>query len=793
MAEAFAWPLLDGTRVLDLTGDVAGAYATKLLADAGADVVKLEPSGGDPLRQWTVSGVDLCGGTGPLFEYLCAGKRSVRADMRDGTGRALAAAADVVVESGALDDQEIAALRRARPGVVVVSLSPFGRSGPWAGRPANEFTLQAAAGSIAGRGTRDRPPVQAGGRVGEWVTGGYAAIGALAALRAAQVSGHGDHVDVSMLEAMVATMANPSPLAGSLGVRATTPIRTVELPSVEPTADGYVGFCTVTGQQFRDFLVMIGRTELLDDPELATFRGRARRRDEFVHIVRAWTTARSTAEVVEEAALFRVPATPIGTPETLTQIDHVVARDVYAPNPGGRFMQPRVPYQIDGAARRTGTPAPALGEHDGSVEWLAPRRCSAGGNGTARRPLEGVRVVDLTAFWAGPAATALLAYLGADVVKLESIQRPDGMRMAGVTDVATEDRWWERSAGFVMSNVNKRGITLDLASPEGRALFDRIVSEADVLVENFTPRVLDNFGIRWDDLHAANPRLILVRMPGFGLSGPWRDRPGFAQTMEQASGMAWLTGFADAAPLIPRGVCDPLTSLHAAFAVLAVIAERDRTGLGRLVECSMLEAALNVTAEMVIEHQAHGVALARDGNRSPCAAPQGLYATRDDERWLALSVQDSAQWAGLCAALGQPAWCRSADLNDGRRRREQHDSIDAHLAAWARERDLDEAVALLVTHGVPAAAVIEAYDLVANPQLQARRFFEWVETDLLGRHAVQTLPFRLASTADAWITRPAPMLGEHNDEVLGGDLGLAADELERLRNAAVIGERPVGA
>jgi crotonobetainyl-CoA:carnitine CoA-transferase CaiB-like acyl-CoA transferase len=343
-----------------------------------------------------------------------------------------------------------------------------------------------------------------------------------------------------------------------------------------------------------------------------------------------------------------------------------------------------------------------------------------------------------------------------------------------------------------MSNVNKRGITLDLGSAEGRELFDCIVGEADVLVENFTPRVLDNFGIRWDDLHAVNRQLILVRMPGFGLSGPWRDRPGFAQTMEQVSGMAWLTGFADGPPLIPRGVCDPLTSLHAAFAVLAVLAERERTGEGRLVECSMLEAALNVTAELVIERQVHGVALTRDGNRSTSAAPQSLYGTRDDERWLALSVEDDAQWDGLCAALGRPTWCLDGALADVRGRRAAHDVIDAHLGAWAREREVGAAVELLLAHGVPAAAVTEGYDLVDNPQLTARGFFEWIETELLGRHAVQTLPFRLASSKDAWITRPPPTLGEHNDEVLGGELGLPAERLAALRAANIIGDRPLG-
>ena len=222
------------------------------------------------------------------------------------------------------------------------------------------------------------------------------------------------------------------------------------------------------------------------------------------------------------------------------------------------------------------------------------------------------------------------------------------MRMAGGDVLRPSDQWWEYSAFFLAANTNKLGLTLDLDQDRGRALLLQLVERADLVVENFTPRVLEAFDLGWDVIHATNPRAVMVRMPAFGLTGPWRDRPGFAQTMEQITGLAWLTGHVDDQPRIQRGPCDPNGGLHAAFAALVGLAQRDRTGSGCLVEAPMFEAALNVAAEPVIEWSAYGNRIARYGNRGPAAAPQGLYACAGWEQWLALAVATDEQWSALC-------------------------------------------------------------------------------------------------------------------------------------------------
>jgi len=485
---------------------------------------------------------------------------------------------------------------------------------------------------------------------------------------------------------------------------------------------------------------------------------------------------------------LRIPVAPTGNGEYLPAFDHFRLRETFVPNPHG-FVQPRVPYRIGDDDPAPLRPAARLGEHTGQVDW-APRPPGES-EPSPELPLAGVRIVDFTAFWAGPAGTHALACLGADVVKIEAIQRPDGMRFT-TTQPPTVDQWWEWCPVFLGVNGNKRSVTLDMNRPEGVELVKRLIAGADAVVENFSPRVIEAFGLDWPVVREVNPCAVMVRMPGFGLTGPWRDRTGFAQTMEQASGMAWITGYPDGPPLIPRGPCDPVAGMHAAFALLVALDRRDRTGEGALVELPMVEVALNMAAEQVVECSAYGALLQRDGNRGPFAAPQGVYACAGDERWLALAIATDEQWRGLVQALGEPAWARDQELATAKGRRAAHDRVDDELARWCAARDLDETVDELLANGVPAAPVVRPVDLGRNEQLRARGFWEPVDHPVIGTHEIPGLPFRLAGGPARWTRTHPPTLGQHNGEVLGGELGLSPAELDRLRAADVIGERPLG-
>ncbi|WP_377266333.1 CaiB/BaiF CoA-transferase family protein [Planobispora longispora] len=640
---------------MEVTRTVAGGYCGKLLRDAGAEVTRTSQ---DEERS-------------PFWHYLHSGKA---------TGRA--AEADVLIEDVGMD------LDTVEAGVTVVSLSAFGRTGPWAGRPADEFTLQAWCGSMGSRGLD--APVCAGGRLGEYAAGAYAAIAAL-------TSGPCARVDVSMLEAMLLTQNTFGYLFPQLG--APGPSRSVELPSVEPAKDGYIGFCTVTAQQFQSFLLMIGRPDWMDDAELATAAGRRRRRTEFLQAVHAWTTQRTVAEILELAEALRIPAAPVTSPASVLEVEHF--RDCFVPGHNG-IRWPRMPYRPTGKA--------------GFVD------------------VRGVRVVDMTAFWAGPSATHLLAALGADVIKVESPSRPDPMRFTTARPGA--ENWWEFGPIFHGTNTGKRGIALDL--PAGRDLLRRLVEVSDVLVENFTPRVLEQLDLTPGRLLAWNPDLIIVRMPAFGLNGPWRDKPGFAQTMEQVSSLAWITGEPDLPPMTPKA-SDPIAGLHAAFATLVAL----NGPKGVVVEAPMIEAILNVAAEAIIDTAATGVVRSRTS--------QGIYPCAGTDQWLAVSAQSEEQLVGL--GLGD-------------------------------RPDRDTTVERLLAHGIPAAPVLTPAEAARNPQLEHRRFLQRLTHPIAGPLDLPGLPY---PRGRPWLSRPAPTLGQHNDEILCDLLG---QDLTEPRARGLIGERP---
>ncbi len=650
---------------------------------------------------------------------------------------------------------------------------------------------------------------------------------------------------MSLLECMTLTMNTYAYIFGSFlnFRRAPGPARSIEMPSIEPTRDGYVGFCTITAQQFQDFLLLIQRPDLIGDKGLAQAGTRMKRMDEFLGIIHEWTSKHTTAEIIEGATALRIPVALIGNGRSLLEMDHFAERKTFVAHPGRGFVQPRVPYRISGTEPWRPGRAPKLGEHSGSAAWRSPatsgtleargagrgdagggrpggrdaerqpgareagrqagaqeaeRQAGTGAAGDKRavrdageRPLSGIRILDFTAFWAGPAGTNMLATLGADVIKVESVQRPDGMRFTS-TAPPSADRWWEWGPVFHGANTNKRSVTLDLGRRQGLDLAKKLIEKSDAVMENFTPRVMEGFGLDWPTVHQVNPRAVMVRMPGFGLSGPWRDRTGFAQTMEQVSGMAWVTGWPDGPPLIPRGVCDPMAGVHAAFSLLVALEEVRTTGEGRLVEMTMVEVALNAAAAQVVEQTAYGRLEGRHGNRGPGAAPQGLYACRGEEQWLALAVETDEQWGSLRRVLGEPHWAASAELSTLPGRRERHDMIDAELSAWASSRDLHETVDQLWSAGVPAAAAVPPVDVYENTQLKARGLLETVEHPVTGAHPMPGMPFRPSGPDQRWIYRPAPTLGQHNAEVLGGLLGLSAQDLDRLEADSVIGTRPLG-
>ncbi len=782
---------LSALRVVDFSTGIPGGYAARLLADAGADVVKVEPPDGDPWRAWSSGGarVDPELG-GALFQFLHHGMRSVVGRPGEPEVEALVAGADVVIESFAPSEFDPDVWLDANPGLVVCSITPYGRTGPYAERPTSEFVVQAESGGLLVRGSPRGVPFQAGGRTSEWLAGTFSGLAIAAAARRATRTGRGDHIDFSISEVMTLAAVSYAEYMRALvgnppvvGVR-----RSIETPSVEPTLDGYVGFCTNSRVQFHNFLLLIERPDLIDGDPWSNQPDRQRGWDEWNDIVHAWTPKHTTEEIVQLASELRIPVAPVHGGENILECDHFVARNVFVDDATKTFKMPRRPWRMDDEDPPAPRPAPRLGEHTGTIEPHTP--AAPASLGPDELPLSGVRVLDLTAWWAGPIAAGALAALGADVIHVESVSRIDGMRATGA-GTGMDGAWWERSAHYLCSNTNKRDLTLDLSTDEGLDMLRRLIAASDAVLENFSPRVLGNFGLEWEQIHALNPQCLLVRMPAFGLSGPWRDNVGFAQTMEQVTGMAWITGHRDDQPRIQQGPSDPNAGMHAAFALIVGLAERDATGEGSLLEVTMVEGALNAAAELVLEKTAYGNLLERDGNRSPNVAPQGLYQAHGEEQWLAVSVTTDEQWRALVDVLGNPEWASDPELATAPGRRARHDVLDEWLGAWSAEQDAAEAAELLIEHGIPAAMGRDPRLMYEHPQLQARGYYETIGHPVVGEVPTPTWPFRFRSV-DHWIRTPAPTLGQHNHEILVDDLGVDDATYDELVVRQIIGDRPLG-
>ena len=565
--------------------------------------------------------------------------------------------------------------------------------------------------------------------------------------------------------------------------------RTLEVPSIEPAKDGYVGITMVTGQQWLDFVAMVECPELGEIEQLRFQIGRWGYRDFIRENIGPWMAERTVEEIVELGQLFRLPIAPLGNGATIRDMEYTTERGVFVRNPAG-FHQPRPPWLMSECAPAPVRPTAALGAADDESPWqkreLDPKPRSNG------LPLEGVRIVDLTAFWAGPAATHLLAAFGADVIKVESIQRPDGIRYSGGMRKDVDD-WWEYGWVFHAMNTNKRSVTLDLGSDDGRRLFTQLAAGADVVIENFSPRVMDHFGLTADVLLKINPKLVVARMPAFGLDGPWRERVGFAPTMEQIAGLAWVTGLPDDPPVTPRGACDPLAGVHAAFAVLAALNFAERTGVGQQVELPMIETVLNVTAIQPIESEVFGTTLSRRGNRGQGWAIQNLYrCAGPDDDWIAVTVRDDQQWCALVDLMDRPSWCDEG-MAGVVGRRERADEIDCRLQDWFAAQSRDSAVERLAGAGIPAAPVVSPSLVTENPQLRDRGFFEELDHPRTGAGLYPCPPFALLAGQRRWLHRPPPTLGEHNEDVLRDRCGLTDEELARLAAGGIIGTRPKGA
>lgn len=404
-----------------------------------------------------------------------------------------------------------------------------------------------------------------------------------------------------------------------------------------------------------------------------------------------------------------------------------------------------------------------------------------------RYPLSGIRIIDLSHYWAGPYATVQLAGWGAEVIKVESIQRVDGYRGSAA---ATGEHAWEKGPTYNFINMMKKDITLDLTRDDGKKALKELVRISDVVLENFSARVMGNLGLGYDDLRPINPSLIMVSMPGFGNDGPWRNFTGFAFNLEQLSGIAHHTGFADGPPCNIGAAADPIMGMHGAFAVFAALEHRRVTGQGQFVDLAHLESLTAFAGPSLLTYQLTGRVTMRAGNDEPLAAPHDFYPCQGKDKWVGISVRTEEEWHRFANAIGRPEWVNDARFANTLSRYRNREALGAHIAAWTSQRTQVEAMEALQSAGVAAGAAFDAVHLIKDPHLEARAFNQWLERDLIGRQPYPGLPFHVQGEPVPW-KRPAPMLGEHNEYALRELLGRSDAETARLAAAKIIGREPL--
>ena len=408
-------------------------------------------------------------------------------------------------------------------------------------------------------------------------------------------------------------------------------------------------------------------------------------------------------------------------------------------------------------------------------------------------PLEGVRIIEMGQLIAIPFAMKMLADMGAQVIRLESVARLESYRSDSVYQNDISGEFWNKGANFYEQNRNKLGVTLDLSKPEGLQVLRNLVSIADVFSENFTPRVIKNFGLEYEDLRKIKPDIIMVSSTGYGFYGPWSNFGATGPATEGAAGLAYQTGYLGGGPVMAEiPYTDYTSGEHTVFAVMAALMHRLRTGQGQFVDISQTQATSSTIPEVLMDFSANGRSGQRIGNQDTVMSPHGCYPCRGDDRWITIAVATDEEWQAVCRVLGQNGWAADPRFNDSFSRWKNRDELDALIGTVTSTWDAHELMHALQKDGVAAGAVLDSKDLLFDPHLGQRNFYEVVthhESTGIPPLPYAGRPWKLSKTP-AVNSQPAPLMGEHNNLVLSGLLGKTAEEMAELEEAGIIGYGP---
>ncbi len=809
--------MLSPYRVLDLT-DQGGLQCGQLLAELGADVIQIEPPEGSAARREDPFAPGTPGPEGSLFwRAFARGKRSVVLDLLLPPDRerllALVDGADFLIESSSpgtmralgLDYEDLAV---RNPGLIYVSITPFGRDGPKARYATTDLIVQAASGAMVLSGDPDRAPLRTAGiRISSF--GALEAAGAaLVALFERARSGRGQRVDVST-QLAAGLAAGFTLLSAQIGARAarrqgSAPQGPV-LPWIWPCKDGFVSLTVgLAGptHHFTQRLLSWMEEERALSSELrgrdwpATLAGPAPAFEaaaaELGRAIREFLLGKSKAELLEAAVARGLLSVPIATAADVLESPQLRAREFWREHDGLRLPGPFARFSRTPLRERRG--APRLGEHTAEVlrEHRAPPSTGAvptgadhARGGRAARALEGLRILDFAWVMAGPYSTRVLADYGATVVKVESSRRIDLVRV--LPPFYGDRPGLENSASFSCINAGKRSVTLDLATEQGRAVALDLVEWADLVLESFSPRAMRAWGLDYAALRERRRDLIMLSTCLSGQSGPHAQLAGYGTMGAALAGLVQPTGWPDRAPCGPFGpYTDWVAPRFTVLALLAALDHRRRTGEGQYIDQSQIESTLHLLAPALLDHQAGGPPLDRVANTDPVLAPHAVLPAAGDDEWIAIAARDDADWRALCEAMERPDLLGDPHFQDADSRRSNAATLELELSAWTKGLPPLEIERCLQARGVPAHAVMHTGLAVDDPQLRARSHFPTAQHAVHGEVRVESVRSELSRTPSQ-VERAGPTLGQDTEAVLTELLGYSPDRIAGLRAAGALG------
>jgi crotonobetainyl-CoA:carnitine CoA-transferase CaiB-like acyl-CoA transferase len=786
---------LTGLRVLDLTGRMGG-YCGHLLANLGAEVILIEPPGGDPMRAQAPFNASASDRESSIaFAAYHTNKRGIVLDGQSGEGRKtireLARYADVLIDDRAtatiIGDDE---LRRINPAMVVTSISGFGISGPYREFKAPNIIAFAMGGLMNVCGHPGRPPLVGPCDVAYRLASVHAAFGTLVALHNRQRTGKGDHVDVSIQDVFVADpflrMITRYSVTGEILER-TGHSQATTVAETYTCKDGYARIFCNQADHWRRLVEWLGNPSELLDPKLENVQNRFVLRPVLDRLIEERTTQYDTQSFFEDFQSRRLAAAPINSPEAFLRDEQTQHRQFLAEvnhPPIGRHYFPGDPYKFSETPSRIERGAPLLGEHQARITtdwnrespWLL--QIAAHPSAISQPPLAGIRVLSFPTGIVGPALGSLLAEHGAEVISIE----------AGRTMRSPQRGQRFQIASDLESHRGKKRIAINMKHPEGLALAKRLIALSDVVAENFSARVMASWGLDYPRMREVREDIVMISLQAFGQTGPRRDFVSFGPILMAFSGMTYL--WRDPQVEKPGAASqtafpDYVAPSYGALAVMAALHYRARTGKGQYVDLSQAETAASMLAPAYLEWLLTGREPQPQGNFSSFAAPHGVYRCKGDDRWCAIAIETESDWKRFCDVAGHRDWAENPRFSLLEDRVSNRVDLDALVASWTTQHTPHQVMLLLQREGIPAGVVQTAEDLYRDPHLRERGSARDVYLPQAG-----------------WATRVGPSVrllesarreedfvhtaGEDNEAVFGELLGLPTDAIKDLTEREVL-------